>query len=107
MSSRTYRVAALVLVVALTTFANQMHTLATYGSITRTATEVLHKNHDLMVGIEQGGTTTLPGRGAHASGSNAISFDSPVVLAKFAEQKRTDLLREQYDWLQRAVARSR
>ena len=59
MSSRTYRVAALVLVVALTTFANRMHTLATYGWITRTATEVPHKNHDLMVGIEQGGTTTL------------------------------------------------
>ena len=107
MSSRTYRVAALVLVVALTTFANRINTLATYGRITRTATEVLYKNHDLMVGIEQGGTTTLPGRGAHASGSNAISFDSPAALAKLAEQKKTDLSSEQYEWLQRAVARGR
>ena len=95
MSSRTYRVAALVLVVALTTFANRMHTLATYGRITRTAREVLSKNHDLMVGIEQGGTTTLSGRGAHVSGSNAISFDSPAALAKLAEQKKTDLSSEQ------------
>ena len=107
MSSRTYRVAALVLVVALTTFANRMHTLATYGRITRTAREVLSKNHDLMVGIEQGGTTTLPGPGAHASGSNAISFDSPAALAKLPEQKKTDLSSEQYEWLQRAVARGR
>ena len=107
MSSRTYRVAALVLVVALTTFTNRMHNLATYGRITRTATEVLHKNHDLMVGIEQGGTTTLLGQGAHASGSNAISFDSPAVLTKFAEQKKTNLSRGQYDWLQWAVARGR
>ena len=107
MSSRTYRVAALVLVVALTTFANRMHTLATYGRITRTAREVLSKNHDLMVGIEQGGTTTLPGPGAHASGSNAISFDSPAALAKLAEQKKTDLSSEQYKWLQWAVARGR
>ena len=107
MSSRTYRVAALVLVVALTTFANRMHTLATYGSITRTATEVLQKNHDLLVGIEQGRTTTLPGRGAHARGSNAISFDSPAALAKLPEQKKTDLSSEQYEWLQWAVARGR
>ena len=34
----------------------------------------------------------------------AISFDSPAALAKFAEQKKSDLSREQYDWLQRAVA---
>ena len=107
MSSRTYRVAALVLVVALTTFANRMHTLATYGRITRTAREVLSKNHDLIVDIEQGGTTTLPGRGAHASCSNAISFDSPAVLTKFAEQKKTDLSSEQYEWLQWTVARGR
>ena len=95
------------LVVALTTFANRMHTLATYGRITRTANEVLYKNHDLMVGIEQSGKTTLLGRGAHASGYYAISFDSPAALAKFAEQKKTDLSSEQYEWLHLAVARSR
>ena len=37
----------------------------------------------------------------------AISFDSPVALTKFAEQKKTDLLSEQYEWLQWAVARGR
>ena len=88
-------------------FVQEVTTLATYGWITRTATEVLHKNHDLMVGIEQGGTTTLPGRGAHASCSNAISFDSPAALAKLPEQKKTDLSSEQYEWLHLAVARSR
>ena len=39
--------------------------------------------------------------------SRAISFDSPAVLTKFAELKKTDLSSEQYEWLQRAVARGR
>ena len=34
----------------------------------------------------------------------AISFDSPVALTKFVEQKKSDLSREQYDWLQIAAA---
>ena len=34
----------------------------------------------------------------------AISFASPAALAKFAKQKKADLSREQYDWLQKAVA---
>ena len=33
-----------------------------------------------------------------------ISSDSPVALAKFAKQKKTDLPSEQHEWLQRAVA---
>ena len=37
----------------------------------------------------------------------AISFDSPAVLTKFAEHKKTAQSNEQYDCLQRAVARSR
>ena len=37
----------------------------------------------------------------------AISFDSPAVLTKFAEQKKTAQSNEQYDCLQRAVARGR
>ena len=36
-----------------------------------------------------------------------ISINSPAALAKFAEQKKTDLPGKQYDWLQRAFARSR
>ena len=35
----------------------------------------------------------------------AISFDSPAALAKFADQKKTDLSNEHYEWLQFAVAR--
>ena len=33
-----------------------------------------------------------------------ISSDSPVALAKFAKQKKTDLPSEHYERLQRAVA---
>ena len=33
-----------------------------------------------------------------------ISFGSPTALAKFAKQKKSDLSREQYDWLQIAAA---
>ena len=35
----------------------------------------------------------------------AISIDSPAALAKFADQKKTDLSNEHYEWLQFAVAR--
>ena len=34
-----------------------------------------------------------------------ISFGSPTALAKFADQKKTDLSNEHYEWLQFAVAR--
>ena len=37
----------------------------------------------------------------------AISSDSPGPLTKFAAQKKTAQSNEQYDWLQRAVARGR
>ena len=36
-----------------------------------------------------------------------ISFDSPAALAKFAEQKKTELSSEHYEWLQWAVASRR
>ena len=36
-----------------------------------------------------------------------ISIDSPAALAKFAEQKKTDLSSEQYEWLQWALAQER
>ena len=39
--------------------------------------------------------------------SRAISFDSPAVLTKFAEHKKTALSNEQYEWPQWAVARGR
>ena len=39
-----------------------------------------------------------------ADSRRAIPFDSPAALAKFAKQKKADLSREQYDWLQKAVA---
>ena len=34
----------------------------------------------------------------------AISFGSPTALTKFAEQKKTELSSEHYEWLQWAVA---
>ena len=37
----------------------------------------------------------------------AISIDSPAALTKFADQKKTDLSNEHYEWLQFAVARRR
>ena len=37
----------------------------------------------------------------------AISIDSPTALTKFAEQKKTELSSEHYEWLQWAVARGR
>lgn len=34
----------------------------------------------------------------------AIYFGSPAALTKVAEQKKTELSSEHYEWLQRAVA---
>ena len=42
-----------------------------------------------------------------ADSRRAISFGSPAALTKFAEQKKTALSNEQYEWPQWAVARGR
>ena len=42
-----------------------------------------------------------------ADNRRAISFDTPTALAKFAEQKKTELSSEHYEWLQWAVASRR
>ena len=51
--------------------------------------------------------TVQPRLARQADIRRAISFGSPAALAKFAEHKKTAQSNEQYDWLQRAVAKGR
>lgn len=96
---------ALILIIAVAGFTYQFYTQTKYGTITRTGTTTIYKNHDLMVGLEQSGKTTLLGRGAHAGGYYSITFDSPAALADFVENKKNDLSSAQYEWTRWAISR--
>lgn len=95
---------ALILILVVAGFTYRFYINAKYGTITRTATAVIFKNHDLMVAIEQNGKTTLLGRGAYANGYYSITFDSPTALAKFLDGKKEDMSSSQYEWAKWAVS---
>ncbi|MBM9513984.1 hypothetical protein [Desulfogranum marinum] len=95
---------ALVMIVAVAGFTYRFYSETKYGTITQTADSVIYKNHDLMVGIEHTGSTTLLGRGAYTTGYYSISFDSPEALAKFIDHKKDDLSTVQYEWIKWAVS---
>ena len=97
---------ALVLIIVVAIFTHRFYVQAKYGTITQTANATIYKNHDLMVGIDPTGKTTLLGRGAHANGYYSISFDSPSALAKFLDSKKEDLSSNQYEWAKWAVSRA-
>ncbi len=95
---------ALILIIAVAGFTFRFYSQTKYGSITKTADATIYKNHDLMVGIEDNGTTTLLGRGAYANGYYSISFHSPEALATFLEHKKGDLSTNQYEWAKWAIS---
>ncbi len=95
---------ALILIIAVAGFTFRFYNQTKYGSITKTADATIYKNHDLMVGIENSGTTTLLGRGAYANGYYSISFHSPEALENFLEHKKEDLSTNQYEWAKWAVS---
>lgn len=96
---------ALVLILAVAGFTYRFYNETKYGTITKTADSIIYKNHDLMIGIEHTGSTTLLGRGAYTTGYYSISFDSPEALANFIDHKKDDLSTTQYEWVKWAVTR--
>ncbi|MCL1980554.1 MAG: hypothetical protein FWG62_05720 [Proteobacteria bacterium] len=95
---------ALVLIIVVAGLTHRFYVQTKYGTITRSGTSTIYKNHDLMVGLEQSGKTTLLGRGNHASGYYSITFDSPTALADFVENKKSDLSTAQYEWAMWAIS---
>ena len=100
-------VVALILIIAVASFTYRFYVQTKYGTITRAGATTIYKNHDLMVGLEKGGKTTLLGRGVHADGYYSITFDSPAALAEFVENKKNDLSTAQYEWTRWAISRIR
>ncbi|MDR2549397.1 MAG: hypothetical protein LBD10_04230 [Desulfobulbus sp.] len=98
---------ALILIIAVAGFTYRFYVQTKYGTITHTGTTTIYKNHDLMVGRDQSGKTTLLGRGAHADGYYSITFDSPLALADFVENKKNDLSTAQYEWTKWAISHVR
>ncbi len=94
----------LILVAAVSFMTYRFYTETTYGTITRTEDAIIYKNHDLMLGLEQSGKSTLLGRGAYANGYYSINFDSQDSLLRFVEHKKNDLSTNQYEWVMWAVA---
>ncbi len=97
---------ALVLIFIVTGFTYSYYVQAKYGTVTRTAGATIYKNHDLMVGIDQTGKSTLLGRGVHANGYYSISFNSPTELSKFVDNKKDDLSTIQYEWAKWVVSKA-
>lgn len=94
---------ALVLIVIVGAFTYRFYLESKYGTVTRTETATIYKNHDLMVGLEHSGKATLLGRGAHATGYYSVTFDSTDALARFIDTRKGDLSSVQVEWIHWAV----
>jgi len=98
---------ALVLIIVVAGFTHRFYIQTTYGTVTHTGSATIYKNHDLMVGVDRSGKTTLLGRGIHADGYYSITFDSAAALADFVENKKSDLSTAQYEWAKWAISHVR
>jgi len=94
---------ALVLILIVGAFTYHFYMESKYGTVTRTETATIYKNHDLMVGLEHSGKATLLGRGAHATGYYSVTFDSKEALARFIDTRKGDLSSAQVEWAHWAV----
>ncbi len=90
---------SLVLVVALGGFIYDYVDKINHGTITKTDTATIYKNHDLMVGFDKNGQINLMGRGAFAAGYYAVTFTSDAVLQSFLTGKQKELSEKQRAWL--------
>jgi len=94
---------ALVLIFIVGAFTYRFYMDSKYGTVTRTETATIYKNHDLMVGLEDSGKATFLGRGIHATGYYSATFDSTDALARFIDTRKTDLSSVQLEWVHWAV----
>lgn len=73
--------------------------IAQYGTVSIVGDSMVFKHHDLRVSSEADGKTSLLGRGAHAKGYYAVSFDNIESLKKFLAKQKKSFSQKQNDWL--------
>ncbi len=106
-TSRLALASCLVLVVALGGFIYDYIDKINHGTVTKTETATIYKNHDLMIGFDKNGQINLMGRGAFAAGYYAVTFNSDVVLQSFLAGKQKELSENQRAWLDWVLAQYR
>ena len=74
-----------------------------YGIKQVTGNSVSYRNHDLKLVFDKSGKASLQGRGAHADGSYAITFNDVDSLKNFIQRKRGDFSTAQQQWLKWAL----
>ena len=102
-ATRAMATMTLMLVFGLGWFTYDYYYTDKYGTISTTATHVLYKNHDLILGVDKTGTISLLGHGAFAKGLYSVSFDNPKALNMFIKSKNKDLSEKQRNWLKWAI----
>ncbi|MDD3815895.1 MAG: hypothetical protein PHZ02_14770 [Desulfocapsaceae bacterium] len=71
-----------------------------YGTISKTDSSVVFKNHDLMLELNKNGKISLLGRAVRSEGYYAVTFDKIETLNEFIAHKKNDFSEKQAAWLQ-------
>lgn len=90
---------ALILLIALGFVAQRNMYIEKYGTASVVGDSKVFKNHDLMIGYDIDGKTSLLGRGAYAKGYYSVTFDNLDLLKNFIEQKKKNFSEKEYEWL--------
>ncbi len=77
-----------------------------YGTVTKTDSQILYNNLDLIVGIDNTGKVSLLGHGAFSEGYYSVSFNNPAILKTFVEKREKDFSAKQLTWLHWAIKKS-
>lgn len=101
--TRIAAVGALVMVIGLGFFTFDYIEKSYYGTISKTDSQVMYKNHDLMLGVDKAGKITILGHGAFSKGYYSVSFNNPEMLKVFLKSKQDDFSEKQRTWLEWAI----
>ena len=101
--TRVAAVGALAMVIALGVFTFDYMEKSYYGTISETDSQVMYKNHDLMLGVDKTGKVTILGHGAFSKGYYSVSFNNPEMLRVFLKNKEKDFSDKQRTWLDWAI----
>ena len=102
-ATRAIAALALILVCGLGLFTYDHIQKTRYGTVSTTATHVLYKNHDLILGVDKSGKISLLGHGAFANGYYSVSFKTSKELKSFIESRKNDFSEDQLTWLEWAI----
>lgn len=98
-AAKIFTAIAMILFVIVLSFVYNFVQTERHGSVSTVGDSKMYKNHDLMIGIEDGGKLSLLGHGAYSSGFYSVTFDSPESLNTFIERQKENFSNKQHDWL--------